>query len=263
MLSGSWIKNADEIRRIEERLHAPVFSDGRWLSVQYLTRPEIVREVLPPPLEPAAEPLVTVGIGTLGSSNCVGAFDGGMLCVRARYKEVEADYCLSMPMTTDDAIIFGRELFGEPKKQARVEFKSDGDVIRASVERFGIHFMSLEARLTENVPIKGPIYADRFHFKFMHAANGHGLEFDPILVHAHFKQTMQVLRRGQGKVIFRPSHQDPVSEIEVVKLCGATYFEGDMYADARRLTTVEAARFMPYAFQNIDDYSAIDSRKAV
>jgi hypothetical protein len=32
--------------------------------VQYLTRPEIVREVLPPPLEHAAEPLVTVGIGS-------------------------------------------------------------------------------------------------------------------------------------------------------------------------------------------------------
>jgi len=50
----------------------------------------------------------------------------------------------------------------------------------------GTAYMSLEARLTENVPIDGPTYADRFHFKFMHAANGRGLEFDPILVHAHF-----------------------------------------------------------------------------
>jgi acetoacetate decarboxylase len=258
MFTKGWTKNADEIRTIEQRLRAPVFADARWLSVQYLTRPEIVREVLPPPLEPATEPLVTVGIGTLGSSNCVGAFDGGMLCVRARYKAVEADYCLSMPMTTDVAIIFGRELYGEPKKQARVEFKSDGDVIRTSVERFGIRYMSLEARLTDSVPINGPMYADRFHFKFMHAANGVGLEFDPILVHVHFTQHMRVLRRGQGKVTFRPSDQDPVSEIEVVKLCGATYFEGDIHAEARRLVaTVEAARFMPYAFQNIDNYSAI------
>ena len=155
-----------------------------------------MREVLPPPLEPAAEPLVTVGIGTLGRSNCVGAFDGGMLCVRARYKDVEGDFCLAMPMSTDVAIIFGRELYGEPKKQARVQLKSDGDVVRASVERFGTVYMSLEARLTENVPIDGPTYADRFHFKFMHAANGRGLEFDPILVHAHFTQHVRVHRRG-------------------------------------------------------------------
>src|SRR5262249_4403335 len=148
---------------------APVFADARWLAVQYLTRPEIVREVLPPPLEPADEPLVTVGIGTLGSSNCVGAFDGGMMCVRARYKEVEADYCLAMPMSTDAAIIFGRELYGEPKKQARVQLRSDGDVMRASVERFGIEYMSLEARLIDEVPVRGPTFTDRFHFKFMHA----------------------------------------------------------------------------------------------
>jgi acetoacetate decarboxylase len=258
MFTKSWTKTAGEIRRIEERLRAPVFADARWLSVQYLTRPEIVREVLPPPLEAAAEPLVTAGIGTLGRSNCVGAFDGGMLCVRARYKDVEADYCLAMPMSTDVAIIFGRELYGEPKKQARVEFNSDGDVVRASVSRFGVPYMALEARLTDKVPIDGPTHADRFHFKFMHAANGAGLEFDPILVHAHFTQHVRTHRRGAGKVIFRPSHHDPLAEIEVVELRGATYFEGDIHAEARRLATVEAARFMPYAFQNIDDYSAVE-----
>ena len=258
MLARSWSKSPAEIAKIEERLRAPVFADARWLAAQYLTRPEIVREVLPPPLEPAAEPLVTVGIGRLGRSNCVGAFDGGLMCVRARYKDVEADYCLAMPMSTDAAIIFGRELYGEPKKQARVEFKSDGDVLRASVERFGIEYMSLEARLTEEVPVRGPTHADRFHFKFMHAADGRGLEFDPILVHVHFTQHVRVHRRGPGKVTLRRSHQDPLGEIEVVELRGATYFEGDIHAEARRLATVEAARFMPYAFQNIDDYSAID-----
>ncbi len=258
MLTTSWTKNADQIKKIEETLHAPTFSDVRWLAVQYLTRPEIVREVLPPPLGPAAEPLVTVGIGTLGRSNCVGPFDGGMLCVRARYKDVEGDYCLSMPMSTDVATIFGRELFGEPKKQARVQLQSDGDVVRASVERFGITYMSLEARLTNDVPINGPTYTDRFHFKFMHAADGHGLEFDPILVQIHFTQHVRVHRRGPGKVIFEPSHHDPLGEIEVVKVRGATYFEGDIHAEARRLATVDAASFMPYAFQNIDDYSAVE-----
>jgi acetoacetate decarboxylase len=258
MLTKGWIKSPEQLRKIEETLHAPIFADARWLAVQYLTRPEIVREILPPPLEPAAEPLVTVGIGTLGRSNCVGPFDGGMMCVRARYKDVEADFCLAMPMSTDVAIIFGRELYGEPKKQARVSLQSDGDVMSANVERFGIKYMSLEARLAEDLPIKGPTYADRFHFKFMHAANGHGLEFDPILIHAHFTQHVRVHRRGPGKVILKPSHHDPLSEIEVVELRGATYFEGDIHADARRLATVEAARFMPYAFQNIDDYSALE-----
>ncbi len=116
-MSTSWVKNAAEIRSIEDRLAEPAFLDGRFLTVTYLTRPEIVREVLPPPLEPAAEPLVSVGVGTFGRSNCVGAFAGGAIFVRARYKDLEADYCLAMPMSTDVAIIFGRELFGEPRNR--------------------------------------------------------------------------------------------------------------------------------------------------
>ena len=56
MLTKSWTKNADQIKKIEETLHAPIFADARWLAVQYLTRADIVREVLPPPLEPAAQP---------------------------------------------------------------------------------------------------------------------------------------------------------------------------------------------------------------
>jgi len=33
--------------------------------------------------------------------------------------------------------------------------------------------------------------------------------------------------------------------------------EGDIYANAKRIGTVDAKRFLPYAFQNIDDYSAV------
>ena len=61
-----------------------------------------------------------------------------------------------MPMSTDVAIIFGRELFGEPKKQGRVQLKSDVDVVRGTVERFGIPYIQLEGRFTENVPVTGP-----------------------------------------------------------------------------------------------------------
>jgi acetoacetate decarboxylase len=179
------------------------------------------------------------------------------MVVRARYKDLDGDYCLAMPMSTDVAIIFGRELFGEPKKQARVALKSDGDVMRGVIERFGIEYLTVESRLTEDVPITGPTCADRFHFKFMHAANGRGLESDAVLVHAHFTNQLRLCKRGPGKVIFKPSHHDPLAEIEVVELKGATYIEGDIYAEAKSIATVDAKRFLPYAFQNIDDYSSI------
>src|SRR5215472_1188518 len=196
MTNTRWVKTPEEIETIEERLAHPAFLDGRTLTVTYLTRSELIRAVLPPPLEPAGEALVSVGVGTFGRSNCVGAFTGGWVDVRARYQGIEANYCLAMPMTTDVAIIFGRELFGEPKKQARVSLGNFGAEIRATIERRGVPYIAVEATLTERLQARGPATSDRFHFKFMHAADGRGLEFDPIIVHAHFETKVRVLRRG-------------------------------------------------------------------
>ena len=91
MANTRWVKTPHEIQTIEERLAHPAFLDGKTLTVTYLTRPELIRAVLPPPLEPADEPLVAVGVGTFGRSNCVGAFAGGWVDVRARYQGIEAN----------------------------------------------------------------------------------------------------------------------------------------------------------------------------
>src|SRR5260370_25370907 len=101
---------------MEDVLGAPAFREGRMLMVSYLTRPEIIRQILPPPLEPAGEPLVSVGVGTFGRSNCVGAFAGGWVDLRAQRERVEAHYWPAMPISTDVALIFGRALFVEPTK---------------------------------------------------------------------------------------------------------------------------------------------------
>jgi hypothetical protein len=74
-------------------------------------------------------------------------------------------------------------------------------------------------------------------------------------VHAHFRNEFKVTRRGTGKVTLKATPHDPLPEIEIVELMGATYSEGDIYAAAKAIGTVPAAKFLPYAFQNIDDYS--------
>jgi hypothetical protein len=130
-----------------------------------------------------------------------------------------------------------------------------GAEIRGTIERRGVPYIMVEATLTERLAIDGPAQSDRFHFKFMHAADGHGLEFDPIIVNAHFDTKVGVMRRGTGKVILKPAPHDPISQIEILEYRGATYIEGDIYAKARKLGTVAADHFLPYAFQNIDDYS--------
>ncbi len=102
MAHTTWVKSPDEIKKIEERLAAPAFLDGRTLTVTYLTRPEIIRAVLPPPLEPVGEPLVSVGVGTFGRSNCVGGLRAdGSMCGRDTKgsKRTTASRCRCRPMS--------------------------------------------------------------------------------------------------------------------------------------------------------------------
>lgn len=47
-----------------------------------------------------------------------------------------------------------------------------------------------------------------------------------------------------------------LAEIEIVEYRGASYFEGDVCAETKGIGTVAAEKFLPYAFHNIDDYSA-------
>ena len=80
-----FVKTAEEIARIQAVLHEPRFFSSQMLSVQYLTKREIVKHVLPPGLEPTDSPLVTVMVGRWGRSNCVHAFAGGGLYVQAQH----------------------------------------------------------------------------------------------------------------------------------------------------------------------------------
>ena len=114
-----FVKSSDEIARIEQELAAPRWN-GRWLSVQFLTSPETHRRLLPPPLEPTHIPMASATVGRW-SSNCLGDFAGGVLNLSATYGSVTGAYPLVIYMDSEPATVFGRELFGEPKKSARLE----------------------------------------------------------------------------------------------------------------------------------------------
>ncbi len=97
---------------------------------------------------PAPGALATGWVGDIGNSNCVGPFLGAALYVRARYQDIVGNYCVTMPMSTPEAVTFGREVYGEPKKLATIVFETQDDYVWGSAERRGIRFLSLRGRMT-------------------------------------------------------------------------------------------------------------------
>lgn len=253
-----FVKTAEEIKTIQANLAEAHFLSAKLLSVQYLTRPDIVRHVLPPGLEPTEQPLATLLIGHWGRSNVCHAFSGACFYVQARHGEHVGDYCLAMQMSSDAAIIFGRETFGEPKKHGITQLDRDGDTLVGSVTRYGHPIIEVEAVMQATVA-DPPTGFTNFHYKFLPKCNGQGLEWDPILVMASFKMFNARVESGTATLKLAHTCLDPLGEIEIVEMVGASYAECDTTAVCSELARVNAEEFMPYAYGKVDDYAILNN----
>jgi acetoacetate decarboxylase len=253
-----YVKTADEIAALEERLRAPRFVHAQKLTVEFLTEPATVERLLPPGFSPAARPSVTAMVGRW-QSNCVGDFAGGALYVAARWEDLEGGYVLAMWMDSDRATIYGRDLYGEPKKLARSALHRSASRVTGHVERDGVRLLDLAGELEYDL---GPSETERrgFNVKARPAADGSGLEEDAIVTSVVNRDTRRVHLTGPGAVRLTGTAHDPVDELEVVEVLGASYVEGDAAATNRRVGTIPAAAYLPYFHgRHADDWTALDT----
>jgi len=246
-----FVKTLDEIRRIQKTFSRCHFLATRNLTVVFETTPETVRQLLPPPLEPTPDPLGSAWVGQIGNSNCVGPFLGAALYIKARYKDIIGNYCVTMPMSTSEAVVFGRELYGEPKKLAKIIFEQQDEHVWGYAERHEIRLMSLRGRMT-GASATGRRESSTFHFKFTPRVDGSGLDSPPQLIRVTSDTNIKAGRRGRGELVFRDSPHDPVADIPVRQVIEAIYTEGDVYTSGQVLCEVDAEQFLPYAFSKMD-----------
>ena len=251
-----FVKTADELQAIRAIFAQPHFMATRSLTVLFETTPEAVKALLPPPLEPTPEAAGSAWIGDIGNSNCVGPFMGGALYLRARYGDLVGNYCVTMPMSTDAAVAFGRELYGEPKKLAKIVFESQGEHVWGSAERYDIRYLSLRGRMEGPGPT-GRHQSSTFHFKYLPRPDGSGFDHPPLLVHITAEVNVEAAQRGRGELVLRDSPHDPVADIPVTQVIEAIYTEGVSYTSGKILCEVDPEAFLPYAFGNMDSMDLI------
>src|SRR5262249_41180817 len=136
-----YARTLDEVKRAHETNPEFLKSTVRSIRVVYETHPELVAAALPKPLAPSARPEVCVTFSHVAmhlSPQLTIEIGSAIFGVRARYEGGEGIYLLTMPMTTEQAVIGGRETYGEPKKIAKIDFAKDGERVRAQVERMGV-----------------------------------------------------------------------------------------------------------------------------
>jgi acetoacetate decarboxylase len=100
-----------------------------------------------------------------------------------------------------------------------------------------------------------------FHYKYLPDVTGSGFQFDPTLVRVTFETDLHRLETGSGSVSLATTDHDPLGEIAVREVLGASYSEADLYSSQENLTTVDPEAFLPYAFGTgrVDDWLEHDN----
>lgn len=251
-------RSLDELRNREVEA-TKVDTWATTLVATYETDPDAIAAVLPPPLSPPAEPLVRVTIATVDVGRGYPIFGAGTFAVHARHENVDGDYALVMPMTTEQAVVGGRETFGEPKKLAEISLDRDGDNVRGHFTRMGTTFVEVLGRVTGEVEPSPDRTRTSFYLKFLPSPSGKGFDGDPVLVYCRRDEKTRTMWNVDGEVILRDSRFDPVADLPVLKLRSIELAERSSIQTGEVVGTVPADWVAPYVHQRYDDLSPIGS----
>lgn len=228
---------------------APIVTEA--ITVTYLTLPHIVEAVLPPPLTPADEPVVRISLQRVEIPGRP-VFGSAVFSVAARHGDLEGDYPLFMPQSTEQSVVGGRETFGEPKKLAAIEVHRDSAQVAASVERMGHRLITVAGEVTGDLPVPPPVANVEFYFKFLRSPDGSTIT-DPHLVYGTYERTYEALEAISATVELGESPLDPVADIVIADLRSVTWCQRRTRQTARIAGPVAAADLLPYVHQRYDD----------
>ena len=226
------------------------------LVATYLTDPDVVAAVLPPPIEPGAEPLVKVTVATVDIPGHP-TFGAGSFSVQARHEGTEGYYALLMPMTTEQAVIGGRETFGEPKKLGTVILGREGDRVVGSMARMGTTIIEVAGAVTGALVPGDEETRTDFYFKMLPSPDGKGFDSDPVLVYCHRTERTRTLERVDGDVVLAESRFDPVADLPVLEIREITLAERTSVQRGEIRSSVPAEWLLPFVHQRYDDLSPV------
>ena len=229
------------------------------LVATYLTDPDVIAAVLPPPIEPGPEPLVKVTVATVDIAGYP-TFGAGSFSVRARHEGTDGFYALLMPMTTEQSVIGGRETFGEPKKLGAVELVREGDRVTGTFARMGVEIVNVSGRVTRELERPDPETRTDFYFKFLPSPDGKGFDTDPALVYCHRTEQTRKFEEVSGEVLLRDSRFDPVADLPVRELVAINLAERSSIQRGEIHGTVPGEWIRPYVHQRYDDMSPIGDK---
>lgn len=236
----------------------PVADAGQMLAKNlvavYETDPGIIASVLPRPLQ-SSDAEVRVTLAEVDIPGAEGVLTAGTFAVKCRHGDLEGFYDLLMIMSTESAVVGGRETFGEPKKLGQASLRHEGSQVVGVMSRQGVDLVEVRGTVMEELE---PQANERsaFYFKFLLDPQGGGFDSAPSLVHVRRGQQDQLRQRIEGDIILRESRFDPVIDLPVRTILSIVYTESYQTQNGSIVEQVPAEWVWPFRHQRYDGLMA-------
>lgn len=262
-----YAKSIRDLERDAASLGRGLSSTVSSIRCVYETDAEAAHAVVPKPLEATHIPEVCVSFASIAmhvSPDVTIEIRSASFGVRVVYDGMLGSYPLTMPMSSEQAVLGGRERFGEPKKLAEIEFERasgssrssgssrDSGSVSASVERMGVRYLAAIGVLRERLgPRDETEYA--YCFKaFPSCQEGKGFDCDPQLVRLEWQHRYERVWRLEGGLELVDSPFDPVVDLPVRRIAEFEYTEGTTVSSGRVLRPVPGDWLLPFIHQRYD-----------
>ncbi len=197
--------------------------DFRILAVHCQVDEKSLRPFIPAPLELVSD-RIQVAVMRFDCQVPDRLYYDAAVIARVRYKDVTGGFWPFAYNSTDQAMSGTREIWGYNMKLAEMEIDEGEERLEASTRRLGKTIISVAMKLTgEDVDT-----LDMFPRLFLKctpdAGSAEGVR--QTVIKLDTRPEIQSHATGTGEVSFEPSQDDPLHELKITKVFGASFTTG-------------------------------------
>lgn len=210
-----------------------LFHDREFLIITYRTDPDVLRRVVPEPLE-IMEPLVRYEFIRMPDSTGFGDYTESGQVIPVSFRGAQGGYVHAMYLDDHPSIAAGRELWGFPKKLASPHLAVEIDTLVGTLDygtvRIATATMGYKDRVADHAAVLASLAAPNFLLKIIPHVDGSARICELVRYH-----TTQVTLKGAwtapGSLELHPHALAPVADLPVLAVVSALHFVADLTLD--------------------------------
>jgi acetoacetate decarboxylase len=221
------------------------------LKIVYRTDPDKIAALLPPGIEPGANPNVNITIYNFPVPD--EPEFGIVTSVDARFNGVEGEYTLGYGIDQESAIFVSQETNGQPKYPCTTDFYRLGPQVTARCVHQGYTFVEFKGLSTGPTEIPADYDQHEFWIKVSRAVSvggpATGYDFPPQVVQVSSRYGTAWREEVQGELVLRDSPWDPLkTELPMLEQLSA-YLWWPVFLDRQMKLAgpLDPEGFLPFA----------------